>query len=74
MRENYNSVAKCRQNAAFRRDTTDDLLATLARIRPDGLQIVMKAGAVPSIGLAHDEPPFDAIQCNDFLMEVFGWR
>ncbi len=56
------------------RDKTDELLATLARIRDNGMQISIKAAAVPWIGLATDEAPFEAIQRNHVLMEVFGWR
>jgi FkbM family methyltransferase len=56
------------------RDKTDDLLATLARIKDNGMQISMKAAAVPWIGLATDEAPFEAIQRNHVLMEVFAWR
>lgn len=56
------------------RNKTDDLLATLARLRRNGMQISMKAAAVPWIGFANDEAPFEAIQRNQVLMEVFGWR
>ena len=56
------------------RDKTDDLLATLARLKGSGMQISMKAAVVPWIGLADDEAPFEAIQRNQVLMEVFAWR
>ena len=56
------------------RDKTDDLLATLARVRNNGMQISMTAAAVPWIGLASEEAPFEAIQRNHVLMEVFAWR
>lgn len=56
------------------RDKTDDLLATLTRMRDNEMQISMTAAAVPWIGLATDEAPFEAIQRNHILMEVFAWR
>jgi FkbM family methyltransferase len=56
------------------RDKTDDLLAILTRLKSSGMQISMKAAVVPWIGLANDEAPFEAIQRNQVLMEVFAWR
>jgi FkbM family methyltransferase len=56
------------------RDKTDDLLAILTRLRRSGMQISMKAAVVPWIGLANDEAPFEVIQHNHVLMEVFAWR
>jgi hypothetical protein len=56
------------------RDRTDDLLQTLARLRASGMQLSMKAAAVPWIGLADVAAPFEVIDRNHVLMEVFAWR
>jgi len=56
------------------RDKTDDLLATLARLRASEMQFPMNAGVVPWIELANEEAPFERIQRNHVLMEVFAWR
>jgi len=57
-----------------RRDKTDDLLQTLSQLSASGMQFSMKAAAVPWIGMADTEAPFEVIKRNHVLMEVFAWR
>ena len=56
------------------RDRTDSLLRTLGRLRASGMQVSMSAAAVPWLGPASEEAPFEAIQRNHVLMEVFAWQ
>ncbi len=56
------------------RDKTDDLLRALSQLRGSGMQFSMEAAAVPWIGMADTEAPFEVIKRNYILMEVFAWR
>ncbi len=56
------------------RNKTAALLATLAGLQRNGMQVAMKAEVVPWIGLADEAAPFEAVQRNNVLMEVFAWR
>jgi FkbM family methyltransferase len=56
------------------RDKTDDLLRTLASLRANEMQFSMTAAAVPWIGLAEEDAPFESVRRNHVLMEVFAWH
>lgn len=56
------------------RDKTDLLLHTLAQLRATGFQLVMSAEIAPWLGLADAESPFECVNRQQVLMEVFAWR
>jgi hypothetical protein len=56
------------------RERTDDLLEILKRLKASGMNLSMTAGAVPWIGLANEEAPFEVIKQKHVLMEVYAWR
>jgi FkbM family methyltransferase len=56
------------------REKTSALLKTLSNLTANGFEIATTAAAVPWIGLAATEAPFEAVRRDQVLMEVFAWR